>query len=86
MAEAGIPDMVITPWLGFFLPARTPPAIVARLRDETLRVVKLPDIRERLDTLGINPVGSESEEFARTVAADLARFSAIAKAANIKAE
>ena len=86
MAEAGIADMVITPWLGFFVPTRTPAAVIARLRDETMRVVKLHDIRERLDTLGINPVGSTSEDFARTVSADLARFTAIAKAANIKAE
>ena len=78
--------MVITPWLGFFLPAGTPPPVVKRLQDEAIRVVKLPDVQARLESLGINPVGSTSEEFARTVASDLARFTAIAKAANIKAE
>ena len=86
MAEAGISDMVITPWLGFFLPAGTPQPVVKRLQDEAIRVVKLPDVQARLESLGINPVGSTSEEFARTVAGDLARFTAIAKAANIKAE
>jgi tripartite-type tricarboxylate transporter receptor subunit TctC len=86
MAEAGISDMVITPWLGFFLPAGTPQPIVRRLQDEAIRVVKLADVQSRLESLGINPVGSTSEELGRTVANDLARFAAIAKAANIKAE
>ena len=85
-AEAGISDMVITPWLGFFLPAGTPPAVVKKLQDEVVRVTRLPEVRERLDSLGITPIGSSAEEFGRTVASDIARFTAIAKAANIKAD
>ena len=86
MAEAGIPDMVITPWLGFFVPNRTPAAVVKRIGDEVARVVKLADVRERLGGLGINPENSTPEEFARRVASDLERFTAIAKAANVKAD
>lgn len=84
MAEAGLSDMIITPWVGFFAPVGTPQPIVRRLQDEVVRVVKIPDVRERLEALGITPAGSTSEEFTRTVANDLERYSAIAKAANIK--
>ncbi len=86
MAESGIPDVVITIWMGLFVPAATPPAIVKKLRDEVARVVHLPEMRERLATLGVDPVGNTSEEFARIVASDIARWTAVAKAANIKAD
>ena len=51
-----------------------------------MRVVRLPDIRERLNTMGIDPVGNTSEEFGRTVASDIAGWTTVAKAANIKAD
>lgn len=86
MAEAGLSDMVITPWVGFFLPVGTPQPIVRRLQEEVARVVNIPDVRARLESLGITPAGTSSEEFARTVAADLERYSAIAKAANISVD
>lgn len=86
MAEVGISGMEILQWTGFFVPAGTPPTIVKKLQDEVARVVKLPDIRERLDQMGIIPVGNTSEEFRRIVASEIARWTAVAKAANIKAD
>ena len=56
------------------------------LQDEMVRVLKLPDVRERFATLGVDPVGSTPEEFARVIAADIAKWTAVAKAANIKAD
>lgn len=84
MAEAGMSDMEITIWMGLFLPAHTPAAIVAKLHDEVVRVVRLPDIRERLATLMVDPVGNTSEELGRRVAADIARWTTVARTANIK--
>jgi len=86
MMEAGIPDTDIVIWTGFLAPAGTPAAIVRRLQDEVARVVRLPDIRERLNGLGVDPVGNSSEEFGRIIAADIAKWTAVAKAANIKAD
>jgi len=85
MAEVGLPDMEMQFWAGIFAPAGTPPAIVKKLEAEITRVVKLADFTERMAILRINPVGSTSEEFSKTLAADIARWSALAKAANIKA-
>ncbi|HKC44988.1 MAG TPA: tripartite tricarboxylate transporter substrate-binding protein, partial [Burkholderiales bacterium] len=73
-------------WTAFFLPAGTPPAVVKRLQEEVARVVRLPDIRERLNDLGVEPVGGTSEELARRVASDIERWSAVAKAGNIRSD
>ena len=86
MAESGLPEIDVMLWTGFFLPAATPPAIVKRLQEEVARVVKLPDIRERLAAMGIDPSGNSSDEFGRIVAADIAKWTAVAKAANVKAD
>jgi tripartite-type tricarboxylate transporter receptor subunit TctC len=86
MMEAGIPDIDIVIWTGFLAPAGTPAAIVKRLQDEVARVVRLPEIRERLNGMGVDPVGNTSEEFGRVIAADIAKWTAVAKAANIKAD
>ena len=86
MMEAGIPDTDIVIWTGFLAPAGTPPAIVKRLQEEIARVVRLPEIRERLNGMGVDSVGNTSEEFGRIIAADIAKWTAVAKAANIKAD
>ena len=86
MAEAGVADMEVTLWSALFAPARTPPPIVKKLQDEVMRIVNLPDIRARLKDLVVEPEGTTSEELARIVARDIARWTAVAKAANIKIE
>jgi tripartite-type tricarboxylate transporter receptor subunit TctC len=49
-------------------------------------VLRSPDVRERFAALGVDPVGGTPEEFARVIAADTAKWTAVAKAANIKAD
>lgn len=85
MAEAGLRDFVVELWNGFFVPIATPARIVNRLHQEVARVVVLPDVRERLEALGIDPSGMAGEQFAKVISADIARWTAVAKAANIKA-
>jgi tripartite-type tricarboxylate transporter receptor subunit TctC len=84
MAEAGVPDMEVPVWTAFFAPAKTPPAIVARLQKEVARTVQAPEVRERFAQMGIDPVGGSSEELRRQVERDIAKWTAVAKAANIK--
>ncbi len=85
MAEAGLPDMNLQFWAGIFAPAGTPPAIVKKLEAEINRIIGLPDVRERMETIHVNPIGTTSEEFAAAIAGDLTRWSEVAKKANIKA-
>jgi tripartite-type tricarboxylate transporter receptor subunit TctC len=84
MAEAGVPDMEVPVWTAFFAPAKTPPTIVARLQKEVARTVQAPEVRERFAQMGIDPVGGSSEELRRQVERDIAKWTAVAKAANIK--
>jgi tripartite-type tricarboxylate transporter receptor subunit TctC len=83
LKENGV-DVEVWLWTAFFAPAKTPPAIIARLQKETARVVRLPDVAEGLTKLGVDPVGGPSDELAQRLARDLAKWKAVAKAANIK--
>jgi tripartite-type tricarboxylate transporter receptor subunit TctC len=83
MKEAGA-DVEAVLWSGIFVPAATPPEIVARLEAEFVRIARLPDVVSRLKLLNIDSVGNSSEEFSRIIAADLERWKSVARAGNIK--
>ena len=84
MAESGVPDMEVPVWTAFFAPAKTPAAIIARLQKEVARVVQTPEVKARFDTMGLTPEGGTPEELAKVVARDIDKWTAVAKAANIK--
>jgi tripartite-type tricarboxylate transporter receptor subunit TctC len=85
MKEAGA-DVEAVLWSGLFAPKNTPPAIVKKLEGELMKIARMPDVIEHLKPLGIDSVGNSSEEFSKILAADIARWTAVAKAANIKIE
>ena len=84
MAEAGVPDMEVPVWTAFFAPAKTPPAIVARLQKEVARAVQTQEVRERFAQMALEPVGGSADDLGRRVASDIEKWTAVAKAANIK--
>src|SRR5256885_2416426 len=83
LKETGV-DVEVWLWTAFFAPAKTPPAIVARLQKETARVVRLPDVKEGLAKLGVDPVGGSSEKLGSRLGRDPGKWGALAKAANIR--
>ena len=83
MKEAGA-DVDAVLWTGLFAPKATPPAIVKKLENELMRIAKLPDVIARLKPLGVVSVGNSSAEFATILASDIARWSEVAKAGNIR--
>jgi len=83
LKEAGV-DMEVPVWTAFFVPARTPPAIVERLQKEVARVVQTAEVKERFAGMGLDPVGGSSEDLAKQVARDIEKWTAVARAANIK--
>jgi tripartite-type tricarboxylate transporter receptor subunit TctC len=85
-AEAGMPDYTAAAWYSLHAPARTPPAIVARLNKELVRILSLPDIRTRLKDLGSDGVGNSPEAFAAFVAAESARYGKLIKELGLKAD
>ena len=85
MREAGA-DVDAVIWTGAFAPKATPPAIVAKLEAEFMKIAKMPDVVARLKQLGLEPVGSSTADFTRLLASDIARWGEVAKSANIKIE
>src|SRR3979409_915348 len=83
LKEAGA-DVDAVLWSGLFAPKDTPPAVVRKLENEIVRIARLPDVLARLKPLGILPVGNSSDEFARILAADIARWTEVAKAGDIR--
>ena len=85
MAEAGYPDMEGEVWLAVIVPARTPKELVSLLHREIVRIIALPDMKERLAALGFEPVGNTAEECAAQFRAELAKWSKVIRTAGIKA-
>jgi tripartite-type tricarboxylate transporter receptor subunit TctC len=86
MTEAGYPDIQGDTWVGILVPAGTPKDIVALLQRETAKIIALPDVKERLATLGFEPVASTPEEFGKHISAEIELWGKVIRAANIKAQ
>lgn len=86
IAESGVPGYEVVSWQGIFAPAGTPPAIVKRLNAEIVKILKMPDVHERLEGLGVEPVANTPEEFAAFQKAEIAKWAKVVKDAGIKAE
>lgn len=84
--ESGIKDFDVNGWNGVFVPVKTPPAIVDRLQREFAAVLKMPQVRERLEALDVVPVGNTAEQFGVQLKSDFARWGKVVKAANIRVE
>ncbi|HQR12055.1 MAG TPA: tripartite tricarboxylate transporter substrate binding protein [Casimicrobiaceae bacterium] len=79
LAEAGLVGYEIGSWQGVFAPAGTPPDIVKRLNAEIVKIINLPDVKEKLLVLGAEPVGNSSEEFTVFVKAEVVKWGDVVK-------
>ncbi len=86
IAEAGLPGYESGSWLALFAPAGTSREIVARLSDEAIRIVRMPDVREKLLQQGADPVGGTAAELAATQLADIAKYARVLREAGVKQE
>ena len=84
--ESGIPGVIAVAWFGIQAPAGTPKAIIARLHEESVKVVREPSIRDRFIADGADPVGSTPDEFRKFIANEIDKWTKVVKAAGIKAE
>ena len=84
LAESGMPDVDLVTWIGYAAPAGTPRDIIAKLNAEFVRILNLPETRERLSGLGMQVVGSSPEQFAETIRVDTARLGRVIRAAGIR--
>jgi tripartite-type tricarboxylate transporter receptor subunit TctC len=82
--EAGAPNSAYTLWIGLFAPARTPPAILARLNQEVQAALGSPEVKERFAKLGADPLPMTVEGFRNFLAQEFKVSEQIVKAAGIK--
>jgi tripartite-type tricarboxylate transporter receptor subunit TctC len=86
VAEAGLPGFDASAWNGVMAPSGTPPAIVAQLQDEILKVMRIPDVVERIAVMGFEPLALAAPEFGDFLKAELAKWAKVAREAGVKAE
>jgi len=86
MAEAGFPEVEGSSWTGLFAPAGTPPEIIAQLNRMAVAAVAMPDVKDRLAALGIEPIGNSPEQCDAFVRSEMDKWSKVIGAAGLKAE
>ena len=84
MTEAGYPDIKGDSWVGLLAPAGTPKEMVSRLHREIVAILAVADVRERLLTLGDDPVANTPDEFAQRIKDEIGMWGDIIRQANIK--
>jgi tripartite-type tricarboxylate transporter receptor subunit TctC len=82
--ELGYPQMEADNWYGMVVPARTPPAVVAKLNATAMAAMKAPEVQEKLATQGAILAGGTPEEFAAFMASEIAKWTQVVKTAGIK--
>ncbi len=83
MAELGFPSVNYVGYVGLFVPAGTPRDVVGKIASETIRTMRMPDIREKVPAWGGEPAGTTSEEFTAKFREDVAIYARLIKQANI---
>ena len=86
VASSGLPGYESILIYGVFAPARTPDAIIRQLNQAIVDVLRTPEVRQRFLNVGVETVGSTPEQFAATIAADVARLRKVIKEAGIREE
>ncbi len=86
IAEAGYPGLEGDGWVGVLVPAGTPPQTIVVLQREIVRIVALPEVKERLSSLGFDPVGDTPEEFTARMKLEMEKWAKVIRVANLKAE
>jgi tripartite-type tricarboxylate transporter receptor subunit TctC len=81
-----VPGYAMSTWYGAMVPAKTPREIVVKLNQAMLQALALPDLKERLASLGAEIVASSPEQTSAFFRTELAKYSKVAKAANIRGE
>jgi len=86
VAESGLPGFDYNLWVGLFAPAGTPAEVVDKLNRDVNRVLTQADVRERLASLGAEPMPMSAADFDRFVRSEMDDAAKVVKAANIKAQ
>jgi tripartite-type tricarboxylate transporter receptor subunit TctC len=86
MAESGFPDVNVSLWSGFFVPAGTPKPIVDKLHKELNAVITQSEVKDKLRGMAVRPTGSGTAEFSKIIADEQKMWADVIKAGNLKFE
>ena len=84
MAESGYPDYEANEWWVIVAPAGLPKDILIKLNSELDRIMKLPDVREKLASLGVDPIGGSPEQASAFMKSEMDKWSTVVKGGKIK--
>ncbi|HSQ03984.1 MAG TPA: tripartite tricarboxylate transporter substrate binding protein [Burkholderiales bacterium] len=86
ISESGLPGFEMGSWYGLLAPAGTPAAVIAHLNTETIKVLKLPDVKQRLDNSGFEALVSTPEEYRAYTRSEIDKWAKIVKASGARAD
>src|SRR5262249_46302615 len=86
IAEAGVPGFDVSTWFAFFLPAKTPPAIIKKINADVVAALGHSMVKERLERLGATLVGSTPQELAAFLKSEMDKWGPIIREAKIKVD
>ncbi len=86
MAEQGWPQYTFASWFGMVAPARTPSVIIGKLNHEIVRIIQLPEFREKLLGMGVEAAGTSAQDFGRHLAKEIAEATDVVRKRNIRAD
>ncbi|MGH8832410.1 MAG: Bug family tripartite tricarboxylate transporter substrate binding protein [Polaromonas sp.] len=86
VAEAGVKDFESTSWGGVLAPAGTPAPVIASLHSHIVKVLQMPDVRDKLVKMGVEIVGSTPEEFASYLQSEINKWSGVIRSAGVTIE
>ena len=86
MKEAGVPGVEVVVWYGIFAPAATPRDVIGKLGDAIARATRSPDVQQRLQDLGAEPVGNTPDEFGKYFREEVTRWAEVVKVSGARAD
>jgi tripartite-type tricarboxylate transporter receptor subunit TctC len=86
IAEAGVPGYAFDPWFGLLTTGRTPRPVVTKLNAEVVRILGLPDVKEKLASLGAEATPTSAEQFDRHIHSEIVKFRKVVRDAHIQVE
>ena len=86
VAESGVPGFELTNWFGMVVPTGTPREVIQKLHGDISKVLAQPEVRDKIQSMGADVIGSTPEQFAAFMRAETAKWAKIVKEANIRAE
>jgi tripartite-type tricarboxylate transporter receptor subunit TctC len=86
VAETVVPNFEVTGWFGILAPAGTPPEVVARLNKDVNAALAMPDVKERLQALGVEPAHGSPAEFGQLIASETKRYGDAIRRLGLKAD